>query len=845
MRIVGIGASAGGLSALEAFFRHTPSTTGMAFVVVQHLDPTRKALLPGLLQKYTSMPVHEAQHNMAIKPDTLYVIPPNKDLSISGQTLKLTEPAEPRGMRLPINVLFSSLASACSEQAIAIVLSGMGSDGTLGLQAIKATGGLTAVQQPETAEFDAMPLSAINSGCADIVAPPYALPEHIAAYLIQLTALGQDPQATEPSGHSVSLAQIEPILRLLQHKTQHDFSLYKPSTLGRRIERRMAVHSITDLTLYADYLSKNSQEVQLLFRELLIGVTDFFRDPDIWAYLSETALPELVAERPSDETLRAWVVGCSTGEEAYSLAMAFIETLEHMRPEQTINLQIFASDLSADAIVKARRGQFPISIGNQVSEQRLARFFTRHDDYYQINQAVRDTILFAQHDVILDPPFTKLDLVTCRNLLIYFDARLQRRLIPLFHYSLRENGLLMLGSSETVGRLSYLFASLKPKLRLYRRLTHESISGSRFLLRSFPPLSDYSKEQPVPAPTVSSDTPENLESATDKLLLQAYAPAAVVLNQDADIVYISGRTGNYLEPSAGKADWNIHAMARDGLRMPLVTALKRAAAQHGTVELNNLTVQTGAGVPKQVDVIVQALDEPEVLKGKTIVVFKDVQASAPTRKKKPAPGNHQLDERWYQQEIERLSEQERRSREELQSANEELQSTNEELQSANEELTTSKEEMQSMNEELQTINTELQTKLDDLALAQSDMQNVLNSIEIAIIFMDNALNIRRYTDRASQIFSLRESDVGRPLKELSSVLTYTDFETDASDTLSTLKVSERQIASTDGRWFSVRIMPYRRLDDEIDGLVMTMVDITETKALESSLRDGKIGRRDG
>jgi len=833
MRIVGIGASAGGLSALEAFFRHTPPDTGMAFIVVQHMDPTHKTLLPGILQTFTDMPVHEAQQNLAIEPDTIYVIPPNKELSIAGQRLKLAPPTEPRGMRLPINVLFSSLASACNERAIAVVLSGMGSDGTLGIQAIRATGGLTAAQQPDTAEFDSMPSSAIASDCTDIVAPPAELPERILAFTNRVTPPDPDRPLAEPS------EPMGPILRILQQTTQHDFSLYKRSTLGRRIERRMAIHNIAEMPAYADYLSKNSQEAQLLFKELLIGVTDFFRDSDSWQYLAETALPELLEALPPGQNLRAWVVGCSTGEEAYSLAMVLTETLERLKPEQAISFQIFASDLSADAIVKARRGQFPLRIHEQVSEQRLARFFTKHDSYYQIDQTIRDTILFAQHDVILDPPFTKLDMIACRNLLIYFDAKLQRRLIPLFHYSLRDQGLLMLGHSETVGRLNYLFKSLTPRLRLYRRLDHQSIRASRFLLRSFPPLSELSelsKEHSVPAPTIPPKTSGSLQDAADQLLLQVYAPAAVVLNRDANIVYISGRTGKYLEPAAGKANWNIHAMAREGLREPLFAALKHAASQPKPVELHKLEVQTGEGI-QHVEVTVQALHEPAALKDMTMVVFRETAAATRAKRRKPAPGDQKLDERWYQQEIERLSERERQSREELQTSNEELQSTNEELQSANEELTTSKEEMQSMNEELQTINAELQTKLDDLALAQSDMQNVLNSIEIAIIFMDSSLNIRRYTARASAIFSLRESDVGRPLKELASVLTYPELETDANETLDTAEVSERQITTTDGRWFSVRIMPYRRLDNDVDGLVMTMVDITDTKTLESSLRD--------
>ncbi len=837
MRIVGIGASAGGLASLEDFFRNTPCNTGMAFLVVQHLDPTQKALLPELLQRYTEMPVGEAEQNMPIHADSVYVIPPNRELRVVDDTLKLVQPAEPRGLRLPINVLFSSMASAQSELAIAVVLSGMGSDGTLGLQAIKATGGLSVVQTPDSAQFDAMPKSAIAAGCADIVAPANELPARILAYVERVPEPGYGPDHKHQA--HASLTRLNPVLRLLREQTRHDFSLYKPTTLNRRIERRMAIHGLSDLAEYTQFLANNNQEVQLLFRELLIGVTQFFRDPETWDYLVEEGLPELLANQPPEQTLRAWVVGCSTGEEAYSLAIAFTEALERTKPGRELNLQIFASDISPEAITIARRGQYPLSIKDAVSEARLARFFTKHDNHYRIRPSIRDKVLFARHDVILDPPFTKLDLIACRNLLIYFDLKLQQRILPLFHYSLRPNGLLMLGSSETIGRLNHLFAPLKPKMRLYQCKPFQSERHSDFLLKSFPPLSTLPKEQTVsPNKVPPQEATNTLQSAADYLLLQVYSPAAVVLNADADIVYISGRTGKYLEPAAGKANWNIHAMAREGLREPLYTALKQIPGQAEPVELTGLPVKTEAGT-QPVDVTLQALSEPDALKGMTMVVFRDAPAQVASRRRKSATAaesDYATQIQRYQQEIESLRQEAKLSREELQASNEELQSTNEELQSANEELTTSKEEMQSMNEELQTINTELQTKLDDLALAQSDMQNVLNSIEIAVLFLDQELNVRRYTERASTIISLRESDIGRPLSDLTTSLRYPGLQEDARQTLSTLAVSEKQITTNDDRWFSVRIIPYRRLDNVIDGVVITLVDITETKNLESSLR---------
>ncbi len=840
MYIVGIGASAGGLASFEAFFDTMPSDTGMAFLVVQHVDPTQKSLLPELLQRHTEMPVYEARQDMPIHANSIYVIPPNRELRVLNDTLKLKLPEETRGLRLPINVLFTSLASAQNERAIAVVLSGMGSDGTLGMQAIKATGGLTVAQTPDSAQFDAMPKSAIAADCADIVAPPDEMPARILAYVRQVPERDKTPDRDHQPPES--LTRLIPLLSVLQEHTRHDFSHYKPSSLNRRVERRMAIHRISDLSDYTDFLVNNKQEVQMLFRELLIGVTEFFRDPDTWDYLIKEALPELIKGQPEGHTLRAWVVGCSSGEEAYSLAMAFTEALEHATPARDANLQIFATDISPDAIVVARRGQYPHDIEKFVSKNRLARFFIKNDNHYQIRPKIRDTVLFAPHNVILDPPFTNLDIITCRNLLIYFDVTLQRWILPLFHYSLRPKGLLMLGASETIGKMNNMFEPIKPKMRLYRQKPSSAVRHSDFLLTSFPPMSSLNKKIPVaPSKGQLQESTNTLQSAADHMLLQCYAPAAVVVNADADIVYISGRTGRYLEPAAGKANWNIYAMARDGLREALYTALQQEMDDAEPLELTGVPVKTDAGT-QAVDVSIQALRENDALKDMTMVVFRDAPTPGPGTGSPPALGaqsDQTTESQRYQKEIERLRLQATYTREKLQASNEQLQSTNEELQSANEELTTSKEEMQSMNEELQTINSELQTKLDDLALAQSDMQNVLNSIEIAVLFLDKDLNVRRYAERATAIINLRESDIGRPLSDLTSSLDYPELEEDARKTLDNLTVTEKQITTNEDRWFSVKIIPYRRIDNVIDGVVITLVDITDTKNLESSLRESR------
>lgn len=818
--------------ALEQFFERVPADSGLAYVVVQHLAPNEKSLLSELLQRVTVLPVREAGAQLRIEPNCVYVIPPNRELSVEGGVLRSVQPDNPRGgLRLPVDVLFSSLARDQGDRAIAVILSGMGADGTHGLTSIKAMGGLVLVQQPVSAQFDSMPNSAIATGLADIVALPAELPGRIMACIAQTPSTpAAEPAADDP---------LDQVVALLLQGTQHDFSLYKPSTLLRRMERRMAIHGIASLSAYADFLRDNRQELNLLFKELLIGVTRFFRDAQVWQELGRSTLPELLGRRTNGQKLRAWIVGCSTGEEAYSLAMVFSEVLERMPHYRDCTLEIFASDLSTDAIASARLGQYPASIADDVSPERLARFFTAHDGHYRIAKPIRHRVLFAQHDVILDPPFTRLDLLSCRNLMIYFDAALQRRLLPLFHYALRPGGVMLLGSSETVGRFDRLFSPINAKLRLYRRLDDRG-GVDHFITQPFPPLSLNKKETLVPPPAISAPPADTLQMAADQLLLQVHAPPAVVVSAAGDIVYITGHTGKYLEPAAGRANLNFHAMVRESLRAPIAGALARAHAQPDPIHLRGLPLPGTQGA-QRVDVTVHALHKPAALDGMVMVVFRDVVAPSTGRaRRKPesdAESAPAVALQQYRDELQSLREEARASREELQSANEELQSTNEELQTTNEELTSSKEEMQSMNEELQTINVELQSKLDDLALAQSDMKNLLNSTDIAMLFLDQDLNVRRYTDRASHIINLRDRDIGRPLSDLTTSLEYAELQEDVRETVRTLEFSEKQIRTDDGRWFSVRIMPYRRLDNVIDGAVITFVDITAIKELESKLRE--------
>ncbi|MDM5182043.1 chemotaxis protein CheB [Massilia sp. DJPM01] len=838
--IVGIGASAGGLEALELFLSGVPAASGMAFIVVQHLDPEHKAMMVELLQRGTTLPVVEISDRLRVEPNHMYVIPPNRDLSILHGVLHLFEPVEPRGLRLPIDYFLRSLAADQQANSIAVILSGMGADGSLGARAIKESGGAVFVQDPESAKFDGMPRSAIEAGLADVIAPADELASRILAYRGHAPLLVSPPELSLSDADGSALDKIVVILRA---QSGHDFSFYKKSTLYRRIERRMGLHQLASIADYVRYVRDNTHEAQLLFKELLIGVTSFFRDTPVWEQIEADVFPALLAAHPQGAALRAWTPACSTGEEAYSLAIAFRDTLERLKPEARFTLQIFATDLDSDAIGRARAGEFPGTIASDVSEARLRRYFIQHNGGFRVCKEIRDMVTFAPQNLVMDPPFTKLDLLTCRNLLIYLEADLQKKLLPLFHYSLRPGGLLVLGSAETVGAASDLFAAWPGKTRIYQRRE----SSPRTELVDFP-ASIYGRSRkglaaPVPAAGAAQPGSANVETMIDSLLQQRFSPAAVLTTDKGDIIYISGKTGKYLEPAVGKANLNIFAMAREGLSGALNEVFARVVREQGSQVLKGLRVGGNDGA-LMVNVEVHSLQEPAPLRGMVLIVFSDQPAA---RAKTPRKG--QLDgaeaERMdamaqeMQQsrgELQRAREEMQTSQEELKSTNEELQSTNEELQSTNEELTTSKEEMQSMNEELQTVNHELSAKLDELSQASDDMKNLLNSTDIATLFLDEQMCIRRFTNRITGIFKLIPGDAGRPITDLVSTLNYPALAEDAREVLNSLVFREVQVSALDGRWFTVRIMPYRTQDNRIDGVVITFIDISTSKTLECALR---------
>jgi two-component system CheB/CheR fusion protein len=833
--IVGIGASAGGLEAIEQFLANVPENSGMAYIVVQHLDPTHKGMLPELLQRISRMKVLQVKDKMVVRPNCIYVIPPNKTMSILKGVLHLFKPAQERGQRLPIDFFLFSLAEDRKELGVGLILSGMGSDGSLGIRAIKEKNGIAMVQDPGSAKFDSMPRNAIDSVPIDIVASPNDLASRLIEFLKHIPVLRTDPDIEIKDKSS-----LEKINILLRTYTGNDFSLYKKNTVYRRIERRMIIHKIDKIASYVLFLNDNPKEIEILFKELLIGVTNFFRDTVVWEKLKETILPDIISKLEPGSILRAWVPGCSTGEEAYSLAIVFKEALEKISPHGGFSLQIFATDLDNEAIEIARKGVFPANIAEHVSPERIKRFFLQTDEGYFINTEIREKVVFAQHNIIMHPPFTKIDILSCRNLLIYMEPELQKKMIGLFYYSLNPEGIMILGSSETLGTQNHLFTSLDLKWKIFRR----AVTLLTPDLFDFP--ATFARTKTVTAEKErASGSAQNIQALAEQLLLQHYSPTGVLVNEQGDIIYISGHTGKYLEPAVGKANMNIFAMLREGLRNEFPIAFRKAILKKESVVLRNIKVGTN-GSALTLNISIQWIDKPEPLKGNVMVIFKDIQditdSKLAARKEKKSLDNIRQMElekelKYAREKIQDTLEEMQSSQEELKFTNEELQSTNEELQSTNEELMSSKEEMQSLNEELQTLNAELQSKVDDFTRVNNDMKNLLNSTDIATLFLDKEMNIRRFTVQAVKIFKLIKSDIGRPFTDLVSDLIYPDLSDDALKVLKTLVYIKKQIPTKDGRWFSVRIMPYRTLDDKIDGVVITFFNISDLKEVEVKLHE--------
>ena len=817
--IVGIGASAGGLEAFEEFFSHMPPDSGMAFILVPHLDPSHASILPELLTRFTRMEVHQAEDGMKIQPDHAYVIPPNKDMAIFHRTLQLTVPDRTyRGIRMPIDFFLRSLADDQGEMAVCIVLSGTGTDGSMGLRAVHAAGGMSMVQETSTAKYEGMPRSAIDTHLADYVLPVSNMPEQLMAYVKKISSKRIQPvsPAAEPSA-------IQKILMVLRSQTGHDFSFYKKSTVLRRIERRIAVHNLEEAGLYLRYLQEHKEEVRLLFKELLITVTSFFRDPEAFEVLKSKIWPRLLEGKPEDFSLRIWVPGCASGEEAYSIAMTLKEYMAEAK--QDYKIQIFATDIDEDAINQARSGVYPDNIGIDVSPARLKRFFTKEEGAYRVKKEIREMLIFAPQNVLSDPPFTRLDLIACRNLLIYVEPEMQNRLIPLFHYSLKPGGVLFLGSSESIGRFSDLFQPLHKKWKFFEAKGTVASAALGALPWTFGTEIHGFKEEEKKAKK------PGIGELSQKALLGAFVPPSVVVDDRGNIIYFHGQTGNYLQPASGQASLNILNMAREGIVFELRTALHNAASRKKEIRYTDLKLRTGGG-RRLVNLTVRPLTDTEGLSGFFLVSFEEPASKSTGEKSpkgKPAPGKFERRVGELEQDLLHTKETLQTTVEEMQASNEELQSTNEELQSTNEELETSKEELQSVNEELVTVNSELQAKIEQLSRTETDMKTLLDSIHIGALFLDRDLRIKRFTSEAMKLFNLIATDLGRPICDIRSNLVGEEILREAQRVLDTLQNYEAEVQSRDGQWLFVRIMPTRSPENVIDGLVLTFTNISMIK----------------
>jgi two-component system CheB/CheR fusion protein len=831
--VVGLGASAGGLEALERLLKHLPPTTGMAYVLVQHLDPRHGSALPELLARATRMPVHLVTNGMSVEPDHVYVIPPNTTMRLEGGLLHLERRAE-FGHHMPIDFFFRSLAASRGSRAVAVILSGTASDGTLGLKTIKSEGGI-AFAQDATARYDGMPRNAIAAGCVDFVLPP----EGIAKELVRLSrhtyfreAEPSAEEAQEPEPHDFS-----EIFALLRTATNVDFTYYKPGTLRRRVLRRMALNKIDSVAQYVQFVRGRPEEVGALFQDILINVTAFFREPATFEALRKRVFPELLRERTS-EPLRIWVPGCSTGEEVYSLAIVLLEYTREIGLE--CPCQIFGTDLSDAALEKARAGIYPESVTADVSPERLRRFFTRSNGGYQVNRAVRELCVFARQNVTRDPPFSRLDLICCRNVLIYLGAPLQAKVMRIFHYALKSSGYLALGTSETIGSAGELFTpALDKQLKIYKKKDGRGFLGIE--------LDAYEERSHAAHPSHEPrvDAAQEAIRAVDHLILARYSPAGVVIAKDMRVLQFRGHTAPYLEHSSGDANLNIVSMARGALGVEIRKLVQRAVKKDISAR-SDVVLIGDKDQMRRVRVTATPIQPRGFTEKQYLVLFEDVEEAAaeteaPAARKtsKDSPRLRELERELAatKQYLQTVIEEQEAATEELKSANEEIQSSNEELQSTNEELLTAKEELQSTNEELTTVNEEMQGRNTELSQTNNDLLNLLSTVNIPILMLGMDLRIHRFTPQAEKIFNLLPTDVGRPLRNFRPKINIPDLEQLCQEVIDTLATRQREVEDGEGRLYSMSIRPYRTAESRIEGVVLTLFDVTgRTHAVETRYR---------
>lgn len=836
--IVAIGASAGGFEAFSNLLRGLPAEPGLAMVFIPHLDPTHESAMVELLSRTSRMAVLQAEDGVRVACNSVYVLPPNSDMTISDGVLQLVRREAGRGHHMPIDAFFRSLAVDQTTNAVGVILSGTANDGTLGLSAIKDAGGITFAQNVETAKYDGMPNSAVAAGVVDYVLPP----DRIAQELVRIQ---KHPTPPESGGDTFDGKDrlLREIFRLLKTFSKVDFVDYKAATIRRRIVRRMNINQVAELADYVKLLQRNPQEVEALYRDVLINVTSFFRNPEVFESLREVVYPKMLADRSPSDPVRVWVPGCSTGEETYSHAVSLVEMLSELRLE--VPIQIFGTDLSEQAIQRARAGVYKENIANEVSEIRLRRFFHKVPDGYQISKSIRDMCVFARQNVFSDPPFSRMDLISCRNVLIYLSPVLQKKVIPIFHYALKERGFLLVGNTEgLLGSGAEIFDLIERKSKIYQKKSVPSpvtfgLTLSSHMAGEIAQVKPdrLAKEEELPK------TPSDVQREADRLLLSKYVPSAVVVNDDLEILQTRGRTNRYLELPTGRASLNLLKMARPGLLYELRSLIEKARKNSIPVSKNNIALEDGdVSVTLRLEIIpfrTPARDQRHFL-----VLFEEREVAQPVAPLPPSPqtpeeGADSKDVQIAQlkqelastkEYLQSIIEAQEATNEELQSANEEIQSGNEELQSTNEELQTSKEELESANEELNTVNEEIQHRNQQLAQLSNDLINLLHSVTLPMVMLGEDLHIRRFTPEAERVFGFSTRDMGKALTHLSLNLDIPQLERWMLDVMRDIKMRSEQVRARDGKLYRLQITPYRTLENKIDGVVLTLVDITDLVA---------------
>lgn len=846
--VVGIGASAGGIQALLRFFEALPTDCGMAFVVVMHLSREHQSHLDEILQRATRMPVRQVTETVTVHAEHIYVIPPGSNLTMSDSYLCLSPAERPLGDHVAVDLFFRDLADVHKTHAIAIVMSGNGADGSVGLARIKEQGGVTLAQTPEDAEFASMPASAIAAGAVDFVLPVVEMPQKLLELAATINSLNQrDPQrfdfdarASGPSSKAMQLA-LRDILTLLRTRTGHNFKQYKTATVLRRVERRMQVNTIADMPTYANYLHEHPEETTALLKDMLIGVTNFFRDREAFEALERDVLPALFEQLPSpeeDQELRVWSAACSSGEEAYSLAMLLAEQAELRR--SGAQLQVFATDLDEHALAVARHGVYPGSIITDLTPGRLRQHLLKEQNQYRVKKELREKVLFAQHNLLSDPPFSRLDLISCRNLLIYLDREVQAEILHTFHFALKPGGYLFLGSSESADIQSNLFATVDKKNRIYRAKHATSVSRPTPLLNLNPGL------QSVRLPLHQIGRRKKVSFAeVHQRVLEQYAPPSIIVDRESNIVHLSERAGRFLRYVGGEPSYNLPALVIEELRLELRTALFQALQSNKSIEARRVQIQRDDR-SYYITMVVRPFRDGDTGTDYMLVLFDEVEdimstdsTSDHSEAKDSVLTQLEAELQRTKEQLQLTIEHSETSTEELKASNEELQAINEELRSATEELETSKEELQSINEELITVNYELKSKIEETGKINDDLQNLITSTDIATVFVDRGMRIKRFTPRAASIFNMIVSDTGRSLLDITNQLDYPELAADANRVFESLGLIEREVRSYDDRWYLARLLPYRTAEDRIEGAVLTFIDVTERRLAQDRARVGE------